>query len=56
MVYGLTLATEVIIAFVVGMLTQDFFIATAITIMTTFIVYLLWDEFFIQIKKGDHKQ
>lgn len=55
MVYGLTLASEVIIAFIAGILSQDFFIATAITIMSTFIIYNLWDEFFIRIKKESNQ-
>lgn len=55
MVYGLTLASEVVIAFIAGILSQDFFIATAITVMSTFIVYNLWDEFFIRIKKESNQ-
>lgn len=53
MAYALTLASEVILALVFGLLTKDFFMATALTVLSTFVVYNLWDEFFIQINKED---
>lgn len=44
--YGLTLSCEVILTIVIGTLTQDFFITCAIVIMSTLIIYMLWDKFF----------
>lgn len=44
--YGLTLACEVILTFIIGYITQDFFVTCAVVIMTTLIIYMLWDKFF----------
>lgn len=49
--YGLTLACEVILTIVIGILTQDFFLTSAIVIMSTFVIYMLWDNFFNMIEE-----
>ena len=42
--YLLTLACEVILTFIVGYSTQDFFITGEVVIFSTLIIYNLWDE------------
>ena len=49
--YGLTLACEAILTIVIGILTQDFFVTCAIVIMSTLIIYMLWDKFFNMIEE-----
>lgn len=49
--YGLTLACEAILTIVIGILTQDFFVTSAIVIMSTLIIYMLWDKFFNMIEE-----
>lgn len=49
--YGLTLACEAILTIIIGILTQDFFVTCAIVIMSTLIIYMLWDKFFDMIEE-----
>lgn len=49
--FGMTMISEVVLAFIFGIWTQDFFLATVLTVLGAFIVYNLWDEFFNYIQE-----
>lgn len=49
--FGMTLLSEALLAVIFGLWTKDFFLATVLTVLGTFIVYNLWDEFFNYIQE-----